>query len=160
MALATPDTDRSAVWTLQRNCSIAPASLAAVFGALAMVSAAVAVFFWLQGAVLVLPFAVLEVAALGFAFFWYARHATDGERLWLDGPSLVLEVERAGRVQREALDVTWLEVMPPGAADSAIGLRVGGRYWKLGQHATARCRARVADELRCALREARRTRVD
>lgn len=157
---AATGADGPARWSLQRNCSLPPASLAAVFCALALVSAAVSGFFWVQGAVLVLPFAALEVAALALAFFWYARHATDGERLWLEGHRLVLEVERAGRVRRETLDATWLEVTPPGAGDAAIGLRAGGQHWRVGQHASARCRARVAEDLRRSLREVRRARLD
>ncbi len=147
---------RPADWSLQRNCSISPASLAAVFALLAALSSAVAVFFWTQGAVLVLPFAVVEVLALGLAFVWYARHATDGERLWLDGRSLVLEVERAGRIARERLDTTWLVVQPPGVADASLRLRLGDRCWRLGQHAAAGRRARVADELKRALIELQR----
>ena len=147
---------RPAEWSLQRNCSLAPAALAAVFAALAGVSAAVAVFFWTQGAFLVLPFAVIEVLALGAAFVWYSRHATDGERLWLSGRSLVLEVERAGRVQREVLDTTWLEVRMPGPADSSLGLRAGDRRWRLGQHASPGRRAWVAGELKRALLETQR----
>ena len=47
-------------WTLRRNCSVTPGQLAATFLALGALSLAVAVFFWFQGAVLVLPFALRQ----------------------------------------------------------------------------------------------------
>jgi hypothetical protein len=47
--------------------------------------AGVGTFFWFQGAVLILPFAWLELAAVGVAFVVYARHAADGEHILLQG---------------------------------------------------------------------------
>ncbi len=46
-------------------------------------------FFWFQGATLVIPFATLELAAVGLAFLVYARHAADGERISLRGGALL-----------------------------------------------------------------------
>ena len=65
------------------------------YASLCVVSLGIAGFFWVQGAVLVLPFAVAELAAVGFAFLAYARHATDGERISLQGRRLVVELESA-----------------------------------------------------------------
>lgn len=141
------------VWALQRNCSATPSCLGSVLGFLAAVSVLIAAFFWHRGAVLVVPFAAIEVAALAAAFLWYARHATDGERLWLDAGRLVVRCERGGRVTRHTLDATWLDVSMTTSA--GLVLRSGARRLVVGAHAGAARRERVAREIRQALREQR-----
>jgi uncharacterized membrane protein len=59
--------------TLKRNCSISPAGLLCVFVALGSVSLAIGIGFAMLGAWLILPFAGLEVVALGAAFVVHAR---------------------------------------------------------------------------------------
>lgn len=145
----------SPVWTLQRNCSATPGCLAGVLGVLAVVSFAIAAFFWHRGAVLVVPFAAIEVAALTAAFLWYARHATDGERLWFEGARLVVRCERGGRVTRHVLDATWLDVQVAGGAEAGLVLRSGAHRLVVGTHAGAARRERVAREIRLALRQQR-----
>jgi uncharacterized membrane protein len=66
---------------LKRNCSISPGGMLRVFGLLALASLGIAMGFALAGAWLILPFAGLEVLALGAAFLVHARHATDFERI-------------------------------------------------------------------------------
>ena len=56
-----------------RNCSISPAAMLAVFASLAGVTLAIGAGFALLGAWPVLPFAGLEVAALGAAFLVHVR---------------------------------------------------------------------------------------
>ncbi len=67
--------DQSIYWLLRRNCSVTPAQLAWLHAALCALSLGLATIFWFQGAVLVLPFAWLELAALGVAPFVHARQA-------------------------------------------------------------------------------------
>jgi uncharacterized membrane protein len=83
-------------WFLKRNCSVTSAQLAFTYAMLCVVSLGIGVFFWVQGAAVVLPFACLELAAVGFAFLVYARHATDGEKISLQGAQLVVELETSG----------------------------------------------------------------
>ena len=73
MARELPFRDGNAGFSLilKRNCSISPAGLAGVFGALAVVALAIGAGFALAGAWLVLPFAGLEVAALSAAYLAY-----------------------------------------------------------------------------------------
>lgn len=67
-------------WLLKRNCSVTPAQLVRLFASLCVVSLGIATLFWFQGATLVMPFAWLELVAVGLAFMVYARHARDGEK--------------------------------------------------------------------------------
>ncbi len=61
-----------------RHSSISPQGLALVFAALALLSLGIAAAFAALGAWLILPFAGLEVAALGVAFWFTARRAGNG----------------------------------------------------------------------------------
>jgi len=56
-----------------RNCSISPAAFAGALALLAVVTLSIGIAFALMGAWLILPFAGLEVAALGIAFLCYAK---------------------------------------------------------------------------------------
>jgi len=59
-----------------RNCSISPAAFAGALALLAVVTLSIGVGFAMMGAWLILPFAGLEVLALGAAFLCYARRFT------------------------------------------------------------------------------------
>ena len=87
-------------WHLVRNCSIKPRQLAGLYVSLCAISIAIGTGFWLHGATLVAPFAVLELLLVAVAFLIYARHAADGERIRLEQGRLKVEVERAGKVIR------------------------------------------------------------
>jgi uncharacterized membrane protein len=59
-----------------RNCSISPAAFAGVLALLAVVTLSIGIGFALMGAWLILPFAGLEVLALGAAFLVHAKRFT------------------------------------------------------------------------------------
>ena len=139
-------------WSLRRNCSVAPAQLAWVFAGLSALSLAVAAFFWFQGAVLVLPFAALELLALGAAFLATARHATDGERISLHQGRLVVEVESAGRIHRSEFVAGRVRVQPV-SGHALVEVAGDGRSVRLGRFVRADLRPVLARELRQALRE-------
>ena len=66
-------------WFLKRTCSVTPAQLGWLYAWLCAVLLVIAALFRFQGAILVLPFAWVELVAVGAAFLAYARHAADGE---------------------------------------------------------------------------------
>jgi uncharacterized membrane protein len=141
----------ASVWRLDRNCSLAPRSLALVLGWLAAASLGIATFFWTLGAWLVLPFALVEVSALGMAFLVYARHATNGERLWLDGSMLLIEREVSGRIEQREIDVTWLQLRRPEPGARALLLQNGTEEIEIGRWAPAARRQQVWRDMRQAL---------
>lgn len=154
--------DAGVEWRLRRNCSITPAQLGILYASLCVVSLGVAGFFWTQGATLVLPFAALELTAVGAAFLVYARHATDGERVRLLERSLVVEQETAGRLVRREFAREWVQVGVQGRAgsgllESARGLievREGGQAVQIGRFMRPDLRPSLAREIRQALRGA------
>lgn len=142
------------IWHLRRNCSITPVQLGGMYASLCAVSLGIAGYFWLQGAKMVMPFALLEVVAVGVAFLLYARHAVDGERIALTGSHLVVELDRAGKTERIEFNPAWLRVEPSADEGSLVELSAKGRCVKVGRFLRPEFRADLAKEIRAAVRGA------
>ncbi len=151
MARELPFRDGNAGFSLilKRNCSISPAGLAGVFGALAALTLAIGAAFALAGAWLVLPFAGLEIAALGVAYLAYARRAADYERIELAGGRLTIEVAEADRMSRYQVEARQARVYVE--ADLVV-LRGAGEELQLGRHLDAERRVEFAAQLQKRLR--------
>ena len=143
---------RNVQWFLQRNCSVSPAQLVAVYFTLCFVSLGISGFFWTLGATLVLPFALLEVAALGAAFLVYARHATDGELIVLRDGRLLVELECGGKLERSEFLGGWVRVEPGAYDKSLIELTGQGKTVRVGRFIRPELRPALAREIRQALR--------
>ena len=141
-------------WFLGRNCSVTPAQLGWLYASLCVVTLGIGGVFWLQGAVLVLPFAWLELAAVGIAFLVYARHAADSEHILLTGRRLVVELENGGRLERAEFHRDRVRVEPAGDDRSLIEVSGQGRRVNVGRYVRPELRPELARELRRALREA------
>ncbi|MFT3719363.1 DUF2244 domain-containing protein [Pseudorhodoferax sp.] len=141
-------------WLLKRNCSVTPAQLLWLYASICVVSLGIGAFFWLQGAKLVLPFAWIEVLMVGLAFLVYSRHATDGERISLQGGRLVVELESAGRLQRAEFRREWVRVEPRAGDRSLIEVSGHGRSVAVGRYVRPDLRPALAREIRMALRGA------
>ena len=141
-------------WFLGRNCSLTPAQLGWLYASLCFVSLGIGAFFWFQGAVLVLPFAWVELGAVGIAFMAYARHAADREHILLQGGRLVVELERAGRLERAEFNRDWVRVEPAADDRSLIEVSGQGQRVIVGRFVRPELRPALARELRQALREA------
>lgn len=138
-------------WDFRRNCSVTPRQLAACFGLMALVSLTIGGFCWYQGAVLVLPFASLELVAVGTAFVVYARHALDGDRIWLEGSLLVVESENAGEMVRREFQRAWVRIEQAENGQSLIEICCHGQRVPVGRFVRNELRPRLASELRMAL---------
>ncbi len=155
---STPNQDVSAhdaegvQWLLKRNCSIRPAQLLGLYLSLCVVSLGIASFFWVQGARLVMPFAWLELIAVGAAFVVYARHAGDGEKIVLRGGQLVVELETAGRLERAEFNREWVRIEPKSEDGSLIEVSGQGKSVRVGRHVRPELRPALAREIRFVLR--------
>ena len=141
-------------WFLRRNCSVSPAQLGGLYLSLCLVSLGIGAVFWSQGAVLVTPFVGLELVAVGVAFWVFARHASDGERISLEGSRLVVELESGGRLQRAEFNRDWVRVEPKNGGRSLIQLSAQGRSVEVGRYVLPELRSALAREIRMALRHA------
>ena len=142
----------SVLWLLKRNCSIAPRQLLAFYISFCGLSLAIAGLFWLEGAVLVLPFAGLELVAVGAAFLTYARHATDRETIRLRPGRLLVQCVHASRLEEVEFASDWVRVEPRSGDRSLIELSGQGRRVTVGRYVRPELRRQLADELRWALR--------
>jgi uncharacterized membrane protein len=141
-------------WFLKRNCSVSPAQLAWVYLSLCVVSLGIGAVFWFQGATLVMPFAWVELLVVGVSFRVYARHATDGEKISLQGAQLVVELESAGKLERAEFNREWVRVEPRTGDRSLIEVSGQGRTVQVGRYVRPELRPALAREIRMALRGA------
>lgn len=143
---------QSVQWFLRRNRSVSPAQLGWLYASLCVVSLGIATFFWFQGATFIMPFAWLELAAVGAAFLVYARHALDGEKILLEGPYLLVELEIAGHTERVQFNRQWVRVEPESGDGSLIQVSGQGQSVRVGRHVRPELRPALAREIRLALR--------
>ena len=139
-------------WFLRRNCAVTPAQLGWFYLSLCVVSLGIATAFWLQGAVLVMPFAWLELLAVGAGFLVYARHAADRERISLRDRHLVVELEQAGKLERMSFRREWVRVEPKRGDSSLIEVSAQGQSIQVGRYVRPELRPLLAREIRMALR--------
>lgn len=142
-------------WKLRRNCSLAPRQLLGFYSVLCGISFVVAAFWWWHGAYLVMPFAAIELLALGAAMLVYARHATDNESIALRDGRLTVEHASGNRLERVEFEPQWVRVevkAEPRAGDgSLVELSGQGRKIVVGRYVRPELRRELANELRMAL---------
>lgn len=139
-------------WLLKRNCSTTPHQMMGFYASLCAVSLVIGVFFWAQGATLVMPFAWLEIVAVGAALLVYSRHATDSERIRLQPGRLTVEHVSGRHVERVEFSPAWVRVEPEHGDRSLIELSGQGQCIAVGRFVRPELRRQLANELRWALR--------
>jgi uncharacterized membrane protein len=144
--------DGSVQWLLRRNCSMTPAQLGFFYLSLCAWAIAIAGAFWLRGATLVLPFAGLELLAVGAALVLYARHASDRERMVLRPGRLTVECTLGRRTDQVEFAPAWVRVEPTHGDRSLIELTGQGKRVSIGRFVRPELRRALADELRAALK--------
>lgn len=147
--------DWSVEWMLKRNCSMAPRQLFALFGGLCVLSLTIAVYFWLQGATMIMTFATVELAAVGVALLMYSRHAADHENIAMRKGRLTVEHTSGNTVETAEFAPEWVSVEPVTGDESLIELSGQGRRIEVGRFVRPELRRQLANELRQAVRLAR-----
>ncbi len=142
----------SVEWLLRRNCSLAPRQLLWFYLSLCAVSLAIALMFWGQGVRFVMPFAWIELLAVGAAFMAYGRHAADSESIRLADDMLTVEFACGNRLRRVAFQPHWVRVEPRSGDRSLIELSGQGQRVAVGRFVRPELRRQLAEELRWALR--------
>lgn len=140
-----------AQWLLKRNCALTPAQLGCCFGALAAVTMSIALGFALHGAWLTVPFAFVEWAALATAFFVYARHAGDYERIVIGPEGVVVESAWGGSTERTECASGWVRVAYGGRRKEPIRLIAGSRVVAVGRFVPDGSKEQLVRELRATL---------
>lgn len=138
-------------WVLKRNCSLTPRQLVVAYSALCASALIVAAYFLMHGAWYVLGFAFLELLAVGSAFLWFARHATDRECIALTEDCLLVELVETEQVQQVRLDPRSTRVESPKIYGGLVRLEANGTCVEVGRFVAERRRREFAGELRRAL---------
>ena len=118
------------------NCSLSGKERLGVVVLIASLSFIIATGFVLAGAWLVLPFAGLEVLAVGFAFYYINCHAGDYESITIEGDKLAIEKHSYKKTSEIVFNRYWARVMLrdlPGG-DQALLLRSHGKEVEFGRH--------------------------
>jgi len=139
-------------WELRRNCSLTPQQMLGFYLGLSSVSLGIASVFWWLGARLVMPFAWLEVLAVGAALLVHARHVTDRESIRLQGGVLTVEHACGRHTDRVEFRPEVVRVEPAHGDGSLIELCERGRKVRVGRFVRPELRRQLADEMRWVLR--------
>lgn len=139
-------------WNLRRNCSLTPKQMLGFYLGLSSVSLSIAGIFWWLGARLVMPFAWLEVVAVGAALLVHARHVTDHESIRLQGDVLTVERACGAHTERCEFRTEWVRVESARSPGSLIELSERGRRVVVGRFVRPELRGQLAEEMRWALK--------
>lgn len=139
-------------WMLKRQCALTPGQLGRAYAALCALSLLIAVGFAVFGAPVVLMFSLIELAAVGAAIIFYARHVGDGDMLTLRGRLLSVEQIHGNRSSITTFRAEWVTVEPSAGKGSLVELSGQGQRVHVGRFVRPEMRATLAHELRQALR--------
>ncbi|HEV2039892.1 MAG TPA: DUF2244 domain-containing protein [Casimicrobiaceae bacterium] len=138
----------------RRNDSLGSRARWTLFAGLCAVSMGMALTFAAFGAWPVLPYSMIEMGLLCWAFRWIERHAKDWERVTVRGDRIVVERNSGGtRTQRE-FNRFWTRLEVEADARSRVArlvLRHRGESLPFGEGLPQHERAAIARELRRAL---------
>ena len=143
---------------LRPSPPLAPRTLLAILGVVALINIAFALNFVLRGAWPVMPFLGLDVALLAWAFRASTRAARREERITLTASRLQVTRKPAKGAPREwAFNPYWVRVEMDEPAEhwSQLTLWSHGKFLRIGQFLAPAERARFAQTLKAALRTAR-----
>jgi uncharacterized membrane protein len=107
--------------------------------------------FRFAGAWLVIPFAGIELLALGVAFLVHARHAGDYERIVVRADRLIVERVSGGNLAQMECQGPWIRVEYGGARRELIRLVAAGREMSVGRFVPDDGRSQLARELRASV---------
>ena len=135
----------------RRNCSIGPGAMMLVFASLAALSFSIGAVFAALGPWLILPFAGIEMLALGVAFVLCGRRAGDLERICLLPHVVTVEHVHGGQRVVHEFNPQWakLEIVRE-ALSIRVWLSQAGRELELGRHLGYQQRSAFASAFKVA----------
>lgn len=122
---------------IRPNCSLPWRQVVRFYLGMLLVSFGIATGFALQGAWPILPFAGLEMLALGVALYIVARRATNWQEISINGDRINIVDHERGREQVRSFQRAWAQVIHEDAAikghPSRLSIRSHGRSVELGR---------------------------
>lgn len=142
---------------IRPNCSLSWSSTLAFFGVISLVSLSVALFLALMGAWPVLPFAGLELLALGSCLYYGACKAHCYEHISIDDREIVIARGRRREHERYGFQRYWarVELQRPrrGWYSNRLRITSHGRAVEIGRYLTDEEREQLAESLRGMLNQ-------
>lgn len=142
---------------LSPNCSLTPRSAALFFAGTAAGSLSVAVYCAALGFWPVLPFAGLELAALGAALVVSLRRGAWRDRIEIGSAEVVVSKRRGSRRWSRRFQRAWTQVRmaagPTASAPERLMIGERGRWCIVGEFLTAEERAGLGRRLKQVLAE-------
>ncbi len=151
-------TNSGAAWqfVLRPNRSISWRGTLLFFGSLLVISMGVALAFAAQGLWMVLPFAGLEMAALGAALYLVSRHCHQCEVINIGASEIAIERGYDRPSERRALPRIWsrVELLQPAGTwrSTRLLIRAPGGAEEVGRFLNDSERAQLAEKLCQVLR--------
>lgn len=142
------------VVTTQPNVSLSYGHRLLCFTAIGATTLGVALMFAFHGIWMILPFAGLEIALLGWAFHHLNCHAHDFERITFDANSITIEAHDHKIVYRTEFQRYWVRVIlrvSPITRRARLYLRSHGREIEVGRFMSDEERASLARRMRARL---------
>ena len=104
-----------------------------VLGLIAGVSICISLVFWVIGAPLILPFALLESLLLVFAFVCHAKAVCDFDEITMDDRHLVVRQERQGETKEHQFTRGLFRVSMTDGPSPLVRVAESGKHVELGE---------------------------
>ncbi len=104
-----------------------------VLGLIASMSICIGLVFWVMGAPLILPFALIESLLLVVAFVCHARAVCDFDEITLDERHLVVRQERHGQTKEHQFTRGLFRVSMTDGPSPLVRVVESGRRVELGE---------------------------
>jgi uncharacterized membrane protein len=136
---------------LTPRCSTTPKVLMTVLGLIAGVSVCISLVFWVIGAPLILPFALLETLLLVLAFVCHAKAVCDFDEITLNDRHLVVRQERRGQTKEHQFTRGLFRVSMTDGPSPLVRVAESGKQVELGEWLMLQERASLCKQLAQAL---------
>ena len=133
------------------NSSLTAECKLLTFAAIGLISLIIALFFAFMGAWFVLPFAGLELLALGYAFYFVHCHSCDYERIIIVNDQLSVETRSYKTLSQTSFNRHWVRVFlkPSPNGDQQLYLGSHGKEVMFGHYfMTSKQRIALANQLK------------
>jgi len=137
---------------IRRNCSLTWRQTKRAVCVIALAPTSIALGFGLAGLWPVVPFAGLELLALGLCFYHCARRAAECEVVTVSGDEIIVEKGQKRAERRWSFDRYWAAIVldhPAGTwHPSRLFIRAHAQAVEIGQFLVEKERVALAGELR------------
>ena len=136
-------------WTLKKNCVLSPRQFGLCLGFAGAISLGIGLAWASMGFWLVFLFVLVECTVLLIAFFCYASHAADFEKVVLTEKEILFEFESAGKREIQKLPRFQVKArMTETGRGSLVEFSWGAKAVKVGKFVDLKSREKFFGEIK------------